>query len=146
MSGIAAGASAVGCCSQMVGFAVITFHVNGINGALANGLGTSMLQVPNILKKPVIWLPPIISSAILGPISSVILKMTNNPVGAGMGTSGLVGPLMAWQTMSSNLPSSLLLVQILAMHFVLPAIITLVVFKFMVAKNIISPEDYRLDL
>lgn len=146
LSGIAAGASAVGCCSQMVGFAVITFHVNGINGALANGLGTSMLQVPNILKKPVIWLPPIISSAILGPISSVILKMTNNPVGAGMGTSGLVGPLMAWQTMSSNLPSSLLLVQILAMHFVLPAIITLVVFKFMVAKNIISPEDYRLDL
>lgn len=146
LSGISAGASAVGCCSQMIGFAVITYHVNGLNGALANGLGTSMLQVPNILKKPVIWIPPIVSSAILGPVSSVVLKMTNNPAGAGMGTAGLVGPLMAWQSMAPNVSGAILPMEILAMHFVLPAIISLAVFKFMVSKKIVSPEDYKLSL
>ena len=146
LSGIAAGASAIGCCCQMVGFAVITYHVNGLNGALANGLGTSMLQVPNIMKKPVIWIPPIVASAILGPVSTVVLKMTNNPVGAGMGTSGLVGPLMAWQTMSPTMSSTSLLLELLLMQFILPAIITLIVFRFMVKKNIVKAEDYKLNL
>ena len=91
LSGIAAGASTVGCAAQMVGFAVISFKANRWNGLLAQGLGTSMLQVPNIMRKPVIWIPPIIASAILGPIATIIFRMENNPAGGGMGTSGLVG-------------------------------------------------------
>ena len=91
LSGIAAGASTVGCAAQMVGFAVISFKDNRWNGLLAQGLGTSMLQVPNIIRKPVIWIPPIVASAILGPIATIIFRMKNNPAGGGMGTSGLVG-------------------------------------------------------
>ena len=91
LSGIAAGASTVGCAAQMVGFAVISFKANRWNGLLAQGLGTSMLQVPNIIRKPVIWIPPIVASAILGPIATIIFRMENNPAGGGMGTSGLVG-------------------------------------------------------
>lgn len=74
----------------MIGFAVASFKENKFGGLISQGLGTSMLQVPNIIKKPVIWLPAIIASAILGPVSTVILKMTNNASGAGMGTAGLV--------------------------------------------------------
>ena len=74
----------------MIGFAVASYKENKFGGLISQGLGTSMLQVPNIVKKPVIWLPAIIASAILGPISTVVLKMTNNASGAGMGTSGLV--------------------------------------------------------
>ncbi len=91
LSGIAAGASTVGCAAQMVGFAVISFKANRWNGLLAQGLGTSMLQVPNIIRKPVIWIPPIVASAILGLIATIIFRMENNPAGGGMGTSGLVG-------------------------------------------------------
>ena len=91
LSGVAAGASTVGCAAQMVGFAVISFKANRWNGLLAQGLGTSMLQVPNIIRKPVIWIPPIVASAILGPIATIIFRMENNPAGGGMGTSGLVG-------------------------------------------------------
>ena len=79
LSGIAAGASTVGCAAQMVGFAVISFKANRWNGLLAQGLGTSMLQVPNIMRKPIIWIPPIVASAILGPIATLVCKMENNP-------------------------------------------------------------------
>ena len=91
LSCIAAGASTVGCAAQMVGFAVISFKANRWNGLLAQELGTSMLQVPNIIRKPVIWIPPIVASAILGPVATIIFRMENNPAGGGMGTSGLVG-------------------------------------------------------
>lgn len=74
----------------MIGFAVASYKENKLGGLISQGIGTSMLQVPNILKKPVIWLPAIITSAFLGPISTTIFKMTNNASGAGMGTSGLV--------------------------------------------------------
>ena len=79
-----------GCCANMIGFAVASFKENKFGGLVSQGLGTSMLQVPNIIKKPVIWMPAIIASAILGPISTTIFKMTNNASGAGMGTAGLV--------------------------------------------------------
>ncbi|WP_101772804.1 PTS transporter subunit IIC [Peptostreptococcus faecalis] len=146
LSGLAAGAATIGCCSQMVGFAVISFKANGWNGLLAQGIGTSMLQVSNIMKKPIIWIPPIVSSAILGPISTIVFKMENNPVGGGMGTSGLVGQLMTWQTMSPSMDSGTLLVQILLLHFILPAVISLFVYKFMVKKGYITSSDYKLDL
>lgn len=146
LSGIAAGASTVGCSAQMIGFAVISFKANGWNGLFAQGIGTSMLQVSNIMKKPIIWIPPIIASAILGPISTVIFKMKNNPAGAGMGTSGLVGQLMTWQTMSGSMDKSILFVEIILLHFILPAVISLLVAKIMKQKFWIKDEDYKLDL
>ena len=76
-----------------------SYRENKVGGLLAQGIGTSMLQVPNIVKKPVIWLPAIISSAILGPVGTMVLHMTNNATGSGMGTAGLVGQIMTWQTM-----------------------------------------------
>lgn len=146
LSGLAAGASTVGCCAQMVGFAVISFKVNGWNGLLAQGIGTSMLQVPNIMRKPVIWIPPIVASAILGPVSTVFLKMQNNPAGAGMGTSGLVGQIMTWQTMSSYSNKGVLFIEIILLHFILPAVISLLVAGLMKNRGMIKDDDYKLNM
>ena len=146
LSGLASGAATVGCCSQMVGFAVISFKVNKLNGLLAQGFGTSMLQVPNIVRKPIIWIPPIIASAILGPLSTLVFKMENNPAGGGMGTSGLVGQLMTWQTMSSHTNKPQLIISILILHFILPAIISLFVASVMKKYGLIEDKDYKLDL
>ena len=146
LSGIAAGASTVGCAAQMVGFAVISFKANRWNGLLAQGLGTSMLQVPNIMRKPIIWIPPIVASAILGPIATLVCRMENNPAGGGMGTSGLVGQLMTWQTMSSYTSHVVLLVEIILLHFILPAILSYAVYYYMEKKNYVCAEDYKLDL
>lgn len=125
ISGLAAGAATVGCCCQMVGFAVASFRENKTGGLVAQGIGTSMLQIPNIVRRPVIWLPPIISSAILGPISSAILKMINTPAGSGMGSSGLVGQFSAYEAMvaaGTSIPVTM--IEIMVMHFILPGIIT----------------------
>ena len=145
LSGIASGAATVGCCCQMVGFAVASFRENKWDGLLAQGLGTSMLQVPNIVKNPRIWIPPIVSSAILGPIATVIFKMENNPAGGGMGTSGIVGQLMTWQTMSGSMGSGELLFRILLLHVILPAIITLIVSEIMRKKGLIKFGDMKLE-
>ena|SRR5690625_900726 len=99
LDGLAAGAAAIGCSAQMMGFAISSYRDNGFGGFLAQAIGTSMLQVPNILKKPIILLPPTIAGIILAPIGTVWLQMTNNTAGAGMGTSGLVGQIMAFETM-----------------------------------------------
>ena len=125
LTGLAAGAATVGCCAQMVGFAVASFRENGWGGLLSQGLGTSMLQVPNILKRPAIWIAPTLAGAILGPISTCWLQMTNPAAGAGMGTSGLVGQFGTWAAMAGTLPSWLLLMEILVMHFLAPALLTL---------------------
>lgn len=122
IGGIAAGAACVGCCCQMVGFAVASFRDNGIGGMFSQGVGTSMLQFPNILKRPQIWLAPTLASAVLGPVSTAVLGMTNTKTGAGMGTSGLVGQFGAFEAMGFD-PKSVLTV--LLMHFVLPALLTL---------------------
>ena len=124
LSGIAAGAATVGCCAQMIGFATASFRENGIGGLLAQGIGTSMLQVPNIVRKPLIWLPTIITSAILGPISTVVLKMTNNAIGSGMGTAGLVGPIMAYKTMITNTSPTITILMILVMLIIAPEFLT----------------------
>lgn len=146
LNGITAGAAAVGCCCQMVGFAVASYRENKFGGLLAQGIGTSMLQIPNIFKKPVIWLPAIISSAILGPISSTLLKMTNNATGSGMGSAGFVGQIMAYQTMTQTTSSKIVIIQIILMHFILPALLTLVISEFMRKKQWIKYGDMALDL
>lgn len=146
LSDIAAGAAVVGCCANMVGFAVASYRDNKLGGLLAQGLGTSMLQVPNIMKKPIIWLPAILTSAILGPISSAVLGMTNNAKGSGMGTAGLVGQFMAFETMQPVLGTALTLLQIALMHFILPALLAFGISEFMRKKGWIRPGDMKLSV
>ena len=146
LSGIAAGAATVGCCAQMIGFAAASFRENGIGGLLAQGIGTSMLQVPNIVRKPLIWLPPIITSAILGPISTVVLKMSNNAIGSGMGTAGLVGPIMTYKTMMSGNSPALTIIMILIMHIIAPAFLTYFISEAMRRKGLIKDGDMKLEI
>lgn len=139
---LAGGAAVVGCACHMVGFAVASYRENGFGGLIAQGLGTSMLQIPNIMKKPIIMLPMIISSAICGPLSTCVFKLMCADFGGGMGTSGLVGlfgvlacdgqnPLLMW------LGIALLL-------FILPAILNIVISEFMRKKNWIKFGDMKL--
>jgi len=147
LSGLAAGAATAGCCANMVGFAVASFRENKVNGLLAQGLGTSMLQIGNIVKKPVIWLPAIITSAILGPVSTMLLKMTNNATGSGMGTAGLVGQINTYQDMvAAGADPTVVLVKIIVLHIVLPAILSLVISEFMRKKGMILEGDMKLDV
>ena len=144
ISGIAAGAALVGCACQMIGFAVISYKENGIGGAIAQGLGTSMLQIPNIIKNPKIWIPPIIASALLGPVSTTLLKMESNSIGAGMGTSGLVGQFGAYAAMKDQMNITSFLLIIAIMHFILPAIISLIISEWMRKKKWIKLGDMLL--
>lgn len=146
LSGLAAGAATIGCCCNMVGFAVASYRENKVSGLIAQGIGTSMLQMPNIVRKPIIWLPAIISSAVLGPVGTLVFKMTNNATGSGMGTAGLVGQLMTYQTMVPQEGYVIVLIKIALMHFVLPAVITLLVSEFMRKKKWIRFGDMKLDL
>lgn len=145
LSGLAAGAATVGCCCNMIGFAVASYRENKVGGLLAQGIGTSMLQVPNIVKKPVIWLPAIISSAILGPVGTMVLHMTNNATGSGMGTAGLVGQIMTWQTMIQTESAQMVLIKILLIQIVLPAVVTLGISEFMRKKDWIKTGDMKLE-
>ena len=146
LSGLAAGAATVGCCCNIVGFAVASYRENKVGGLLAQGIGTSMLQVPNIVRKPVIWLPAILSSAILGPVGTMLLHMTSNATGSGMGTAGLVGQIMTWQTMVATEAPMVVLIKILVIQIVLPAIVTLAISEFMRKKEWIKYGDMKLDL
>lgn len=146
LSGLAAGAATVGCCCNMVGFAAASYREYKIGGLLAQGIGTSMLQVPNIVRKPVIWLPAIISSAVLGPVGTLVFHMTSNATGSGMGTAGLVGQIMTWQTMTETEAAAVVLVKILVIQIILPAVVTLIISELMRKKGIIQPGDMKLDL
>lgn len=144
LSGLAAGAATVGCCCNMIGFAVASYKENGFGGLLAQGIGTSMIQMPNIVKKPIIWLPAIIASAILGPISTVLCGMTNTASGSGMGTAGLVGQITTFQCMSQTKDPVVVMLLILIMHFLLPGIIAIGVSTFMRKNRWIKDGDMRL--
>ncbi len=146
LSGLAAGAATVGCCANMVGFAVASYRENKVNGLLAQGLGTSMLQIGNIVKKPVIWLPAIITSAILGPVSTLLFGMTNNATGSGMGTAGLVGQITTYQTMTAEASPAAVLLKIVLLHFVFPAVLSLLISEFMRKKGWIKPGDMKLEV
>ena len=141
LSGLAAGASTVGCAANMIGFAAASYRENGIGGFIAQGIGTSMIQVPNIVKNPLIWIPAIVSSAILGPISSYVLKIEGNMIGAGMGTSGLVGQFATIDTMGS---SPRVIVLIILMHFILPGIISFIVSEWLRKIGWIKKGDMTL--
>lgn len=139
LSGIAGGAAVVGCSAQMVGFAIASYRENKLGGLIAQGIGTSMLQMPNIVQHPLIWIPPIITSAILGPISTAVLKMTCNASGAGMGTSGLVGQFMTYASMTAEgIDPKTVIIEIIIMHFVAPAVITFLISETMRKGGIIK--------
>lgn len=143
LSGIAAGAATVGCCAQMVGFAVISYRENGVGGLIAQGLGTSMLQVSNIVNNPRILIPPTLAAAILGPLSTLVFHMTNAPAGAGMGTSGLVGQIFTFTDMGGGAG---VWAAVLILHFLLPALLCLGIDWIMRKAGQIRPGDYRLEL
>lgn len=147
LTGLAAGAATIGCCCQMVGFAVASYRENKFGGFIAQGIGTSMLQVPNILRRPLIWLPPIISSAILGPIASAVLHMVSTPIGSGMGSAGFVGQIAAYGAMlETGMSSKVALIQILLMHFILPAVVTLIFSEGMRKAGWIKEGDMKLEV
>ncbi len=137
---LAGGAATVGCACHMVGFAVASFRENKVGGLISQGVGTSMLQIPNIMKKPIIMLPMIISSAICGPLATCLFKVKCTASGGGMGTSGLVGVFGAFDVTSGLLGG----VGIILLMIVLPAILNLVISEFMRKKGWIKPNDMRL--
>lgn len=146
LSGIAAGAAVAGCCANMVGFAVASYRDNGFGGLVAQGIGTSMLQMPNIVKKPIIWLPAIIASAVTGPISSALLGMVNNSTGAGMGTAGLVGQIMGYQELTAaGATPTVALLEILAIHFILPGFVAFGVSEAMRKLGWLKKGDMKLE-
>jgi len=137
LTGLAGGAAVAGCCANMVGFAVLSFRENGWGGIVSQGLGTSMLQMGNIVKNPKIWIPAIITSAITGPVSTCVFKLEMNgaAVSSGMGTCGLVGPIGIWTGWASPsaeavaagaqaiVPSAMDWMGLLAICIVLPAVL-----------------------
>ena len=147
LTGLAAGAATIGCCCQMVGFAVASYRENKVGGLIAQEVGTSMLQIPNIMRRPVIWVPAILSSAILGPIASAVLHMVSTPVGSGMGSAGFVGQIAAFGAMTeAGMASWQALLQIAVMHFILPALLTLGISEFMRKQGWIKEGDMALKI
>lgn len=143
LEGLAGGAATVGCCCQMIGFAIISYKDNGFEGFIAQALGTSMLQIPNTIKNPWIWLPPTLTGAILGPVSTLVFKMENTPLGSGMGTSGLVGQISMINHMGFN---ANLLIEVLLLHFIIPACLSFLIYFIMRKKSLIKDGDMKLDL
>ena len=138
---LAGGAATVGCACHMIGFAVASFRENGVSGLIAQGVGTSMLQIPNIMKKPITMLPMVISSAICGPLSTCVFRLKCGASGGGMGTSGLVGVFDLFQYTSGWFGY----IGIILLMFVLPAVLNLVISEFMRKKKWITLGDLKLD-
>lgn len=154
LTGLAGGAALAGCCAQMVGFAVLSFKENGWNGLLSQGIGTSMLQMGNIVRNPRIWLPVIIVSAITGPLATCLfhLEMNGPAISSGMGTCGLVGQIgvyTGWMAdIAAGTRGSVSMFDwtgLLLISFVLPAILTPVIGTVMRRKGWIKPGDLKLD-
>jgi uncharacterized membrane protein len=138
ISGLAAGAATAGCCAQMVGFALMSRKDNKPGEVVAQGLGTSMLQVSNIIRNPWIWVPPTLAAAITGPLATLVFKMENVAAGAGMGTSGLVGILLTLQTMGFTVD---VLIKIIVLYIVLPGVLSILFYEILVKMNKIKVGD-----
>ena len=158
--GLAGGAAVAGCCAHMVGFAVASYRENGVAGLTSQGLGTSMLQVPNLLKKPVLWVPPVIASIVNGPIATCVfrLKMNGAAISSGMGTCGLVGPIgviTGWLSPSEDAlaqgeaalsAGALDWIGLALVAVVIPAAVSWLVSELMRKQGLIKEGDYKLDL
>lgn len=144
LDGLAAGAATIGCCAQMIGFATISFKDNGIKGLLAQGLGTSMLQMPNIYKNWRIWIPPTLASAIIGPIAIIYFNMTNSALESGMGSCGLVGQIGTFNAMKTEYSSIYILTSILGLQIIAPAILSYIFYFLMKKKQWIKDGDMKI--
>ncbi|MCI8896419.1 MAG: PTS sugar transporter subunit IIC [Lachnospiraceae bacterium] len=154
LTGLAGGAAVAGCCANMVGFAVMSFRENKWGGLISQGLGTSMLQMGNIVKNPRIWIPPIIASAVTGPVATCIFKLQMNgtPVSSGMGTCGLVGQIGVYTGWINDIAAGSKAaitafdwIGLLLVSFVLPAVISLLVCNFLRRIGWIRENDLKLD-
>ena len=143
LDGLAGGAATAGCCAQMIGFAVMSYRENKIGGLMAQGLGTSMLQMGNIVLNPRIWIPPTLASMITGPIATMVFRLENIPAGSGMGTCGLVGPIGIYTAMGGG---TSMWVGILLVCFLLPAVLTFVFGEVLRRMGWIKDGDLKLDL
>ena len=153
LTGLAGGAAVAGCCAQMVGFAVMSFRENGVGGLVSQGLGTSMLQMPNIIRNPRVWIPPTLASAITGPIATCLfhLEMNGPAVSSGMGTCGLVGQIgvyTGWlNDIAAGVKAAILpmdWVGLILICFVLPAVLTLLFAFFLRKWGWIKDGDLKL--
>ena len=154
LTGLAGGAAVAGCCANMVGFAVMSFKENKWGGLISQGLGTSMLQMGNILKNPRIWIPPIIASAITGPLATCVfhLQMNGTPVSSGMGTCGLVGQIGVYSGWINDIAAGTKTavtafdwIGLILISFILPAVISLVIGNILRKINWIKENDLKLD-
>jgi uncharacterized membrane protein len=153
LTGLAGGAAVAGCCAQMVGFAVISFKENKWGGLISQGIGTSMLQMGNIIKNPRIWIAPTLASAITGPIATCIfkLKMDGAPVSSGMGTCGLVGQIgvyTGWvNDVSTGAKAAITAydwIGLVLISFVLPAVLSLIIHTGVVKLGWVKEGDLKL--
>lgn len=154
LTGLAGGAAVAGCCANMVGFAVMSFKENKWSGLVSQGLGTSMLQMGNIVKNPRIWIPPIIASAITGPLATCIFKLQMNgtPVSSGMGTCGLVGQIGVYTGWLNDMATGSKIsitamdwISLIMISFILPAVISLLVGNFLRKIGWIKENDLKLE-
>ena len=155
LTGLAGGAAVAGCCAQMIGFAVISFRENGWGGFFAQGIGTSMLQVPNIIKNPRIWVAPTLASAITGPIATCVfgLQMNGDAIASGMGTCGFVGQIGVYTGWLADIAAGAKTaitatdwVGLVLICFILPALLSLVFDLVLRKLNWVKPGDMKLDI
>ena len=144
LGGVAGGAAVVGCAAHMIGFAAASYKDNGVSGVISQGLGTSMLQIPNVLKKPIILLPAVIASAVVGPIATVGFGLACTATGAGMGTAGLVGVFGVLEASKDILPPAQMWTAIVLLMFVLPALIALTTAFIMRRTGLLVDGDMKL--
>ncbi|PRO65398.1 PTS transporter subunit IIC [Alkalicoccus urumqiensis] len=142
LEGVAAGAATAGCCAQMVGFAVSSYRENKGAGLAALGIGTSMLQIANVVKNPRILIPPTAAGAVTGALAAAVFAMENNPEGAGMGTSGFVGQIMTFRTMGFSLD---VWTAVLLLHFIVPALLSFLLSEWMRKKEWIRFGDMKIE-
>ena len=141
---LAGGAAVVGCACHMVGFAVMSYKENGWGGLISQGLGTSMLQIPNVMRKPILFIPPVIASAIAGPLSTCLFGLRCDKTGGGMGTSGLVGIFGTINASSGVIEPWVMWLGIILLMFVLPAVVCYFTSQFMRKKGWIKDGDLKI--
>ena len=149
LTGLAGGACVAGCCAHMVGFAVASWRENRFQGLAAQGLGTSMLQIPNLMRKPVLWLPAVAASLVGGPLATCVFHLEQNgfAIASGMGTCGLVGPIgviVGW--VNGDGATAWDIVGLILVAIVVPALVSWAVSELMRRRGLIKPGDYKLDL
>lgn len=154
LTGLAGGAAVAGCCAQMVGFAVMSYRENKVGGLISQGIGTSMLQMPNIVKNPRIWIPPTLASAITGPLATCLFKLEMNgaPVSSGMGTCGFVGQIGVYTGWVNDVAAGTKdaitafdWIGMILICFVLPAILSWLICLLLRKVNWIKPNDLKLE-